>query len=270
MTTVEKNKFGDIIISGYLLHVLDELNKIDIENDSVILKITDNEKDGSSLEQFFLDIEYKVTYVGSKEDRYIYVNDANLKKCPRPIDGKVNRALAMIVLVEQCNDDDDDSEKEKKKEKHFLLVDKNDYPRGLSLPGGCLDISDKDSLSCAIRETKEETGLDLKLHEKRTEEVCAKFESISFPLYGEKWESQTDIYHIGVEITSERVENMLKIFRPSEEIRGIKIISETKIRNGEHPAISEHHLFCIKRLLGLNLDQEPKFPYLKSFEIVSS
>ncbi|MGL4336436.1 MAG: NUDIX hydrolase [Turicibacter sp.] len=68
-------------------------------------------------------------------------------------------------------------------EKKVLLVKRRDYPIW-DLPGGRVDPGES-VVDCAIREAKEETGVDIKVMEKVGEYIRPKFDDIQHVFTGE-------------------------------------------------------------------------------------
>eukprot|EP01121_Diplochlamys_sp_Union-15-3_P011850 TRINITY_DN3474_c0_g1_i1.p1 TRINITY_DN3474_c0_g1~~TRINITY_DN3474_c0_g1_i1.p1 ORF type:complete len:248 (-),score=39.19 TRINITY_DN3474_c0_g1_i1:17-760(-) len=239
MATVKVNRFQDVIITGHPSDVKQILTEYKMDKDSLIIK--------SHLKE-----EYEsFHYLCEKNGYHLHANDIAFKKCPIPIDGEINGGLVIPVL------------KDEYEKKYFLLVNRTYSAFGYSFPAGLRDVADDDYKECAVREAKEETGV-----------TCNKLDLVeygqytcTYTAYEEKWENTTFMYWTEISMKRKEIESLVQRFTPNNEISKIVAIDGDEIKQMDHPKIMEHHLFAIKRIMGLNKDEKPHFPYLLKYEI---
>jgi 8-oxo-dGTP pyrophosphatase MutT (NUDIX family) len=130
---IKTNKFGDIIITGALPNNFMQIYKCNIPH---ILKLSMKIHD-------FLDFQFETEY-----DQYnVYTNKKARDNCPRITNGISEGSMVALCLVVET-------------EIYFCMV-KDRTKDKLSFPCGGKYYSDEPFINCAIRETKEETSIDI-------------------------------------------------------------------------------------------------------------
>ena len=216
-----------------LLHV-DESNNL-----CVILKL----KERTDVEGF------QEISISEDSGYTIYANEAASKQCPTIIDQKI--CVAHLIIVVTTEDGD----------KFVVLVQNKGYAHGLTLVGGHMEKGESYE-DCAVRECLEESGISVD-HENISQ--CGKWYA-SRMCYDERWVNENFAYRVDLNMTKEELEICSDHQDSEGEIEKVVVISTDDLDSDECPRISEHHLYAIKHVLGVEND-ECDFPYLTEFEM---
>ena len=84
--------------------------------------------------------------------------------------------------------------------------------------------------------------------------------------YDERWNVENFVYKVELSMTHEELERC-KLHQDSEgEIESVVVVSVDDLCSDICPKISEHHLYAVKHVLGVENDL-CNFPYLTDFEM---
>jgi len=243
------NRYGDILLTasrkledyfedgydpskGYIIHNLNDTNTNDTED-------------------VFSDFKFIACHDGYS----IYANEKVRKECPAPINGSIcGSIMTLFVQVE--------------KEIYLILV-KDRTKKYITNPCGTRDSLTESFLECAIRETKEETSVEVL---SATECGSYRYKHWAYEI---QWPGKGEIFYTCVEMSKEDFEKALTF--ECDEIGKVYAIPITEMENSETLklddfSVSDHHM-CAARFAKAKLEnkfydwESNKPKYMDYFEL---
>lgn len=180
---------------------------------------------------------------------HVYANDAVIKKCPKLINEHVSGSAVVLQV--------------KYEDSLYNVFVKDRTKKYITNPAGTLEYNESYE-KCAIRECKEETGLNVDINES---DMIGSFGYV-YTLFEMKWPGEAKIYKCIKEVTKEEF-NTLKSFE-CDEIEKIHLVPSHSLQKElsiEGVPISAHHLLAA-RYVHFNIDWESEKPtYLIDFKL---
>jgi len=238
---IKVNAFGDVIISGEPQSVSIALQGYDCEKECIILKLTRPENTPS------------FSPVAEKNGWHLYANAVALARCPRPVKNELSVTQVIVQLVDEEG------------KSSILMIHNRKSPHGFACPGGMRDPEDEDQMACGAREVYEETGLAV---EKASLKPVGEY-ACYCNAYDEKWRVVNFIYACRIEMTRKAIEGLLDSFVVNDEIDQLVAVPVDNLIREDVTVLTRmhHHVFAIKRVLGMNRDEKAKFDYLENYRI---
>jgi 8-oxo-dGTP pyrophosphatase MutT (NUDIX family) len=258
MVDISKSKYGDVIVrcNSISLLLASEFAKSYVQETAPTTAILIDKAQNGTLENF-----HDFVFLFSGAQNHVYGNSKAQRECPYIGPNGFLSGSSVCVVIQNS-----------RKLSSVLLV-KDKFKSGFDFPGG-YRLRDETYSECAVRELREETGL----------EVSHVTEIAEFDSYGVKWfgvlvPNRSKLFSCKASLTTEEFENLLNFQDSANEIHMIRLIDVQTLEDEKYDIkISEKTLYSCKYVLqsmdlgfkDFKLDQKTRFPGVKNHQFVST